>query len=104
MAICILKTSVLHQIPTYLKHLENRLPRRAYALLAMTGHFGNKILGGSKQFEKHLFDFISNLMVGADTSIIHDSPFTSSVVPRANIWVYSVIMSNFVYHPLKFPQ
>ncbi|MBQ8587702.1 MAG: hypothetical protein IJ453_06415, partial [Oscillospiraceae bacterium] len=30
-----------HQIPTYLKHLENRLPRRAYALLAMTGLFGS---------------------------------------------------------------
>ena len=43
-AICILKASVLHQIPIYSEHLENRLPRRAYALLAMTWLFGSLYL------------------------------------------------------------
>ena len=50
MAICILKTSVLHQIPTYLKHLENRLPRQAYALLAMTWLFGSLYLYRQRGF------------------------------------------------------
>ena len=40
-AICIHKASVLHQIPIYSEHLENRLPRRHKCLLAMTWLFGS---------------------------------------------------------------